>query len=115
MTSSVGDYGGYSKSDGARLAEKDPETARKTANNYMLYAMQNSMTSYGWASNSYNWGGLKPEITCKDNFANCYSMTWNSNQCCDVRTKLGNWLDGQCCGTCSLLAQTNECKNSLSQ
>ena len=75
----------------------------------MFYAMQNSMTSYGWASNTYNWGGSTPEITCKDNFANCSSMTRKSDQCCDVRTKDGNWLDGQCCGTCSIMAKTEEC------
>ena len=43
MTSSCGDIG-YSKVNGVEMAINDPEKARTTANNYMLYAAQNSMS-----------------------------------------------------------------------
>lgn len=50
VVSTAGDgYGNYSKSAGVNLAANEPDIARLQANNYMLYAMQNSMTPYEYA------------------------------------------------------------------
>lgn len=57
INSGAGDgYGNYSKISGVKLALTDPSTARLQANNYMLYAMQNSMKPYDYAIATTSWG-----------------------------------------------------------
>jgi hypothetical protein len=57
MVSGAGDgYGAYSKSAGVKLAADDSSVARLQANNYMLYAMQNSMSPYDYANATTSWG-----------------------------------------------------------
>ena len=76
MTSAAGDgYGNYSKSAGVNLAASEPAVARLQANNYMLYAMQNSMTPYDYATATTSWGGSVLYIGCEDNWSNCQNLT----------------------------------------
>ena len=112
VVSTVGDgYGGYSKSSGVQLAYDEPIKARLTANNYMLYAMQNSMTPYNYAAATSDWGGSVLNLECKDNFANCYKMI--ESDCCNPANGEGSWLEGQCCATCSVKNASAKCQTQL--
>lgn len=113
MTSGAGDgYGNYSKSAGVKLALSQPDVARLQANNYMLYAMQNSMKPYDYAMASSSWGGSVFKVGCEDNYSNCPDLVV-SNGCCDTRDANGNWLDGICCASCAVMNQQDKCLNSL--
>lgn len=75
----------------------------------MLYAMQNSMTPYDYADATTSWGGSVLYIGCADNFSNCHNLTSDAGDCCDVGDYWGSYLDGNCCASCTLMRQTQEC------
>lgn len=113
MTSFVGDgYGSYSKSGGVTLAANEPAKARMQANNYMLYAMQNSMSPYNYAKESTSWGNSVLRIGCEDSYSNCPDLV-KDNECCDVRDPTGSQLDGYCCASCGFVNATAKCKAAL--
>lgn len=62
--------------------------ARLTANNYMLYAMQNSLSAADYAKYTTGWGGNYISEDCNDRYSNCYDMATDS--CCDSRSSAGS-------------------------
>jgi hypothetical protein len=113
VTSTAGDgYGNYSKSAGVNLAANEPDIARLQANNYMLYAMQNSMTPYEYAQATTSWGTSVFEIGCEDTYSNCHDLVKDAG-CCDTRTSAGNLNDGRCCASCAVMNATEKCMSSM--
>jgi hypothetical protein len=109
MVSTAGDgYGNYSKSAGVNLAANEPDVARQQANNYMLYAMQNSMSPYDYATASTSWGGSVFQIGCEDNYSNCQDVVKDYG-CCDISTNTGSYYDGICCASCAIMNQQDRC------
>lgn len=90
MVSSASDgYGNYSKSAGVNLAHNEPDIARLQANNYMLYAMQNTLKPYDYATASTSWGGSVFEVGCVDSYSNCHDLIKDFG-CCDPRSEKGS-------------------------
>jgi len=115
MVSTAGDgYGNYSKSAGVNLAYNEPDIARLQANNYMLYAMQNSMGAYEYAQASTSWGGSVFKIGCEDVYGNCHDLVKDSG-CCDSRSSSGSNWESTCCASCAVMNGTDECIKSLQE
>jgi hypothetical protein len=109
MVSTASDgYGNYSKSAGVNLAASEPDIARLQANNYMLYAMQNSMSPYDYAMSSTSWGGSVFKIGCEDVYSNCPDLVISSG-CCDPRSTTGSNYESTCCASCSVMNQKDKC------
>lgn len=104
---------GYSKSAAVKLARFEPEKARFTANNYMLYAMQNSMSPYQYAKRTGSWGGSVLYVGCEDAYSNCPEIVVDKKNCCDTRTRVGSKADGMCCASCTLYQKTPYCQKEL--
>jgi len=115
MVSTAGDgYGNYSKSAGVNLAYNEPDIARLQANNYMLYAMQNSMAPYEYAMASTSWGASVFKIGCEDVYGNCPDLIRNFG-CCDSRTSQGSNYESTCCASCTVMNDQDKCAQQLQE
>jgi len=102
MISNAGDgNGGYSKKNLVGLALNKPDLARLTANSYMLYTMQNSLTDADYEKTSDAWGTSLTSLACTNKFTDCHDFGIDQNSCAS-----GTMFDGQaigvdCCEACS--------------
>merc|ERR1712167_208094 len=92
-----------------QLAYDEPDKARLTANNYMLYAMQNSLSPYDYAmATTSSWGTSVFQVGCEDDYTNCPDMAKEAG-CCDTNSRLEGW----CCASCAVVNMKDECVSNL--
>jgi hypothetical protein len=65
---------GYGKGPLVDLAEANPELARVSANNYMLYAAQNGLSYREYTEISNGWGLNVHNPECIDFYTNCLDL-----------------------------------------
>lgn len=100
---------GYAKSELVWLAEEYPAEARLSANNYMLYTAQNSLSYEEYTSVSDSWGANTFSPDCRDMYSNCIDF---ARDCCGNRF-LNGWngdlVSDVCCASCRLFDSSDEC------
>jgi hypothetical protein len=80
--SHVGDESGaYEKIGAHQLAVDEPEVARLSANNYMLYAAQTGMSHEEYYIATSEWGAFTWSPTCYDSFGNCHELVERAGCC----------------------------------
>lgn len=93
----------YSKKVLVELADEDPEKARLTANNYMLYTMQSSLDYKQYETiSSIAGSSVSTDGTCANNYGNCVSLVENGN-CKSGQVGGGQSLLSACCLSCAKL------------
>jgi len=93
----------YSKKALVTLADEDPEKARLTANNYMLYTMQASLDYKQYEEiSSIAGSSVSTDGTCSNKYSNCISLVENGN-CKSGKVGGGESLQGACCLACAKL------------
>jgi len=92
--------GNYGKAALVKLADNDPNKARLTANEYMLYAMQASMDYLQYEQVSTIAGhSVSTDGKCSNKYHNCVDLVQNGN--CATGTVTGDQpLRGACCVAC---------------
>jgi len=93
----------YSKVALVKLADNDPEKARLTANNYMLYTMQASLDYKQYEEiSSIAGSSVSTDGNCKNKYGNCVSLVENGN-CKSGQVGGGQSLSSACCLACAKL------------
>ena len=100
---------GYTKIAAVQNAQRNPDLARITANNYMLYVIQNGVPNQaGYERISDEWGGsTNNDGTCSNNFSNCGEIV--DEYGCGDDAWVGsedNLIKNECCLSCSRSATT---------
>jgi hypothetical protein len=102
VVSQVGDSSlGYGKGPLVGLAASNPEAARASANNYMLYAAQNGLSYEQYNELSGGWGANAFDPNCVDQYSNCGDIASN---CCGNTDK-----SSYCCASCMVYDATATC------
>merc|ERR1712086_270906 len=102
MVSAAGDGNGdYSKKNLVSLALNKPDVARLTANSYMLYTMQNSLSDADYEKSSDGWGYSLTSLACTNKWSNCHDLGRNQNKCASGTLTNGQAIGVDCCEACS--------------
>jgi len=95
--------GDYGKAALVKLADNDPNKARLTANEYMLYAMQASMDYLQYEQVSTIAGNsVSTDGKCANKYGNCVDLVQNGD-CATGNVGGGQTLRGACCFACQKL------------
>lgn len=96
MTSESKDgTGDYSKTALITNAKNNPNLARTTANNFMMYMAQNGMSHTDYEAASSPWGGPVDSLSCSDKWTSCHMLASNAVAC-----SKGNMMS-DCCHSCN--------------